>query len=892
MKTSKTHKNTTSNSHSSKPFFNKNGEGDFFSQVKETEAPFFSPYPIQTKLTIGQPNDKYEQEADMTAEKVVRKLENPNSFLPIQRKYEECEQEEKLKKKEEATEEIEVMRKPIFESGDDPRIQNKSIENQLSSSKGKGKPLTKDVRHNMESAFGVDFSRVKIHTDADSIQMNQHLKAKAFTHGSDVYFNQSEYNPQTNQGKQLLAHELTHVLQQKGMTNRRLPNPRIQRHFSDEYTSWWGGANEVEPGEVRSYFIEFQIDVAMEINQFGEESNNEIVGDLIQTVLNRHAGGRYQINGTEVYIRWHLNWRSPTSVLSGKALGISLISDEVLEATSANEDGMFRHEGEVSRILLRGSYAQRALGSSRGRRARREKERARRNFGNMATHEIGHALGLGHTRSTAMDASNSSRIDLRMSESQILEMLIRTRGGDPSALPPWLQENEGSSNPEIRRKENNAEVLTPNLFLFNAIQTFPEISALKSGPLIMRQNGGERELENDPNYLPRFRGVEDIIDLHLSSNGLLLNLWEENITINFTGNWVRGEGQESIRTEFIRRLDIKVERSLRNHLEWFIRYIENHTGDEGRKSWLLDEVRSRIHTLNTLQSQGGFTHPLYVDNFVEAVYDINDSPLTQDERGNPIRNYSDFLTVSYQDGTKIKISLNEIDDEPTVPSTQALLDSFYIVGRGGRTFPRIMNRGSVSNLWFAKRQALITMDDANMLLINLSIVPIMIVTTPTTVGGVPALRRVPRTRFPGYSTGGGRGGRPLWGRWNDYPHVSLDGREYAVINGRLYTRHAVDRMQPSGFFMGQRGNAPNHTGGQPQIRQAGGEYGRSVSPRNVEEVITTGTRNTLPPRPVRPSDSTRVRVPERTSFSSGSVRVITEGHRGDPAGIVITIVTR
>ncbi|MCO6467881.1 MAG: DUF4157 domain-containing protein [Bacteroidales bacterium] len=218
MKTSKIQKSKSSNSHSTKPFFTKSGEGSFFSKSKESEKSFFSPCPIQTKLTVGQSNDKYEQEADMTAEKVVRKLESPNPSSPIQRKCEKCEQEEKLQMKEEDTEdteEMEVMRKPIFQSNDDTQIQTKSIENQLNTSKGKGKPMTKDVRSSMESAFGVNFNKVKIHTDTSAIQMNQGLNARAFTNESDIYFNKGEYNPSSMGGKRLLAHELTHVVQQR-----------------------------------------------------------------------------------------------------------------------------------------------------------------------------------------------------------------------------------------------------------------------------------------------------------------------------------------------------------------------------------------------------------------------------------------------------------------------------------------------------------------------------------------------------------------------------------------------------------------------------------------------------------------------------------------------------
>jgi hypothetical protein len=66
----------------------------------------------------------------------------------------------------------------------------------------------------MESRFGADFSNVRVHTDSDTAQMAKDLNAAAFTHGRDIYFAEGKYNPSMNSGQKLLAHELTHVLQQ------------------------------------------------------------------------------------------------------------------------------------------------------------------------------------------------------------------------------------------------------------------------------------------------------------------------------------------------------------------------------------------------------------------------------------------------------------------------------------------------------------------------------------------------------------------------------------------------------------------------------------------------------------------------------------------------------
>src|SRR5436190_8978074 len=85
--------------------------------------------------------------------------------------------------------------------------------------------------------FGNDFSNVKIHTDTEAIQMNHELNAKAFTVGNDVYFNQGEYQPGSESGKHLLAHELTHVVQQKENDSGKT----IQRRVIDSHVTTTAG---------------------------------------------------------------------------------------------------------------------------------------------------------------------------------------------------------------------------------------------------------------------------------------------------------------------------------------------------------------------------------------------------------------------------------------------------------------------------------------------------------------------------------------------------------------------------------------------------------------------------------------------------------------------------
>ena len=186
---------------------------------------------IQPKLTIGSPNDKYEQEADHVADQVM-KMDKEG----IQRKCADCEKEGMAQTKIQrmGMDEEMMQTKPLIQKmgGMDEKSQEEnplmmksesgggvateSLSTRLSQSKGQGSPLPVETNSFMSKAIGNDFSNVRVHTGSEAIQMNQGLNARAFTHGNDVYFNKGEYSPRTDGGKKLLAHELTHVVQQGG----------------------------------------------------------------------------------------------------------------------------------------------------------------------------------------------------------------------------------------------------------------------------------------------------------------------------------------------------------------------------------------------------------------------------------------------------------------------------------------------------------------------------------------------------------------------------------------------------------------------------------------------------------------------------------------------------
>lgn len=82
--------------------------------------------------------------------------------------------------------------------------------------RGGGQALDSGVRAQMEPAFKADFSGVRVHTDGQADNLNRSLSARAFATGQDIFFKQGEYNPGSSSGRELLAHELTHVVQQNG----------------------------------------------------------------------------------------------------------------------------------------------------------------------------------------------------------------------------------------------------------------------------------------------------------------------------------------------------------------------------------------------------------------------------------------------------------------------------------------------------------------------------------------------------------------------------------------------------------------------------------------------------------------------------------------------------
>lgn len=205
---------------------------------------------LQAKLRMGRPGDAYEREADRVADTVMRMNVPPvsQSALPIQRACPSCEGEELQRQPiEEEEEELQMQPRGVKEEvqmqskadsdpmthlgqslpppeeeemlqaksrGEGVKTNSSDVLSQISRLKSGGQQLPESVRSYFEPRFGYDLSRVRIHDNGQASNAARSIHARAFTMGNNVVFGSGEYSPGTAKGKKLLAHELTHVIQQ------------------------------------------------------------------------------------------------------------------------------------------------------------------------------------------------------------------------------------------------------------------------------------------------------------------------------------------------------------------------------------------------------------------------------------------------------------------------------------------------------------------------------------------------------------------------------------------------------------------------------------------------------------------------------------------------------
>jgi hypothetical protein len=215
------------------------------SDLTPTETP--DQMMAQSELTVGAPDDVYEQEADRIADEIMG-METPSSPLGLRRglqrkQMQRCpcggrlEDEEKQMSRGDSGDEEPMcaecrakaskLRRKATDEVASRQPAAPLVDEVLASG---GQPLDRPVRQFMEPRFGHDFSRVRIHTDERASQSAQAVNALAYTVGNNVVFSSGRYAPESTEGRRLLAHELAHVVQQGDAGDaRRLDSSTILR---------------------------------------------------------------------------------------------------------------------------------------------------------------------------------------------------------------------------------------------------------------------------------------------------------------------------------------------------------------------------------------------------------------------------------------------------------------------------------------------------------------------------------------------------------------------------------------------------------------------------------------------------------------------------------------
>jgi len=209
-------------------------------------------------------------EGRMEKDKMIQEMPEQEPEEKVQAKEEEepvqmkSEEEEPVQMKAEEEEPVQMKseeEEPVQMKAESGASASPQLSSRLQGAKGGGRPLSGKTRQQMETSIGADFNGVNIHTGADAVEMNKELHAQAFTHGKDVYFNAGKYNPDSSEGKRLLAHELTHVVQQSGpevqakhdpigqkfshKAGAKSPHKKITGHYDGQTFTLFGDGGEL-----------------------------------------------------------------------------------------------------------------------------------------------------------------------------------------------------------------------------------------------------------------------------------------------------------------------------------------------------------------------------------------------------------------------------------------------------------------------------------------------------------------------------------------------------------------------------------------------------------------------------------------------------------------------
>lgn len=364
------------------PFFTKAGSAGYFAPANEARTPA-----VQMKMTVNKPGDKFEQEADNMAAKIMRmptpeqkiqkaeaseqkiqkqehklqkaeaqeekiqkqpeqklqkqaapeerlqkagmpeeKLQKQQAEDKIQKadmpedklqkaeapeqKIQKAEQsEDKLQKAEDAEQRIQKQQDEKIQKAEAPerqlqkqeedKLQRKgdaapsvgaNLQSAINSKTTGGQTLGSEVRGFMEPRIGADFSNIRVHTDKEAGSISNQLSARAFTYKNHIFFGRDQYQPGTGEGKQLLAHELTHTVQQGAALQR---SPQVSTTTSTPAIQRLGISDALDYFADKAYYIPGfrMLTILLGFNPINMRSTDRSAANILRALIEFIPGG-------------------------------------------------------------------------------------------------------------------------------------------------------------------------------------------------------------------------------------------------------------------------------------------------------------------------------------------------------------------------------------------------------------------------------------------------------------------------------------------------------------------------------------------------------------------------------------------------------------------------
>lgn len=350
--------------------------------------------PSQNSIKLSQENDRSEQEADQMAGKIMKMSDPVNP-----------QQKEKLSKGDEALQ-LKALRFPTTQVNTSPAIRE--------TLRRDGHPLEADTRSFMESRFGYDFSHVRVHRDSKAASTAMSLNAKAFTYGRNLVFGERQYQPGSAAGRELIAHELTHVVQQgrdreAGVVNRsaekihKIETPLVQRVSWDvdegqcEIKGTFEAGFNFLPTRTHGWTSERSATFISRAKQIIENTFNGNTFGLLPTSSRETTNivqDALEVLGVDYSCPCQTNGFHPTVELNARDMSVTQRADDWNVHVSANPEGEFRRSNSPA--------------EETGENFGRLDEADVTSNGNQVAvvHEFGHSLGLQHPGHNISGVSN------------------------------------------------------------------------------------------------------------------------------------------------------------------------------------------------------------------------------------------------------------------------------------------------------------------------------------------------------------------------------------------------------------------------------------------------------------------------------------------------------